>query len=67
MLTAATATAAAGLSNPTRILQEYNAFMDFELAPPQVHEFSAEHMADPHYLELTNNIKVRTPRLLCGT
>lgn len=37
--------------------------MAFELGPPQVHEFSAEHMADPHYLAETNNVKVGVPSL----
>ena len=57
-----------GLSNPLKLITEYNNYMAFELAPPQVHEFSAEHMAEPHYRELTNNLKVRlTDAPLPGT
>jgi hypothetical protein len=64
-LTATAVDVFVGLSNPTAILGDYNSYMDFELAPPQVHEFSAEHMADPHYLKPTNNLKARGPPFPC--
>uniref|UniRef100_A0A061QYE1 Deleted in lung and esophageal cancer protein 1 n=1 Tax=Tetraselmis sp. GSL018 TaxID=582737 RepID=A0A061QYE1_9CHLO len=48
-----------GLSDPRKILSEYAARMDLELGPPRVHEFSANHMAEPHYMLKTNNVKVR--------